>query len=121
MRTTMSFRLRRLLALTFTLLAFLSVWTIASFVDARLGRPEILTGSTVLASLFLLVLLGVRRRLPFWPLGSVSTWTQIHIYTGIFAGGVYALHVPTLIAGGRLELAPASRFLLMVVLNGSSI
>lgn len=117
MRASISFRKRRVLALAFTLLAILAVWIIASFVDARLGRPEILTGSTALGSLFMLVLLGVRRRLPFWPLGSVSTWTQIHIYTGIFAGGVYALHVPMLIAGGRLEFVLSLLFV-AVTLSG---
>ncbi len=117
MQRPISFRLRRFLALTLTLLAILAVWVIATLVDARLGRPAIFTGSTVLASLFVLVLLGVRRRLPFWPLGSASTWTQIHIYTGVFAGGVYAMHVPTLVAGGRLELVLSLLFV-AVTLSG---
>ncbi len=89
----------------------------ASWIDAGLGSAEIMTGSTVLASLFVLLLLGVRRRLPFWPLGSVSMWTQIHIYTGLFAGGVYWLHVPAIIAGGRLEMAVSMLFVL-VTLSG---
>lgn len=117
MRAKISFRQRRWLSLAITSLAISLVWWLASRVDAGLGRAPILTGSTVLACLFVLVLLGVRRRLPFWPLGSVSMWTQIHSYTGLFAAGVYLLHVPAIIAGGRLEFAVSLLFVI-VTLSG---
>ncbi len=112
-----SFRKRRWFALAITTLAIFAVRWLASRTSMNLGRPEVLTGSTVLACLFLLVLLGVRRRLPFWRLGSVSMWTQIHIYSGLFAGGVYLLHVPAIIAGGRLEFALSLLFVI-VTLSG---
>jgi hypothetical protein len=69
----------------------------------RLGQPAILTGASTLAGLILLFGLGLRRRLPCLPLGTVSTWTQVHLYVGIFTTAMYALHVPALIAGGVFE------------------
>ena len=71
--------------------------------SSRLGHAAFVTGSTSLACIWILVLLGVRRRLPVWPLGSVSTWTQVHLYVGIFCVGVYVMHVPAFIAGGIFE------------------
>ena len=65
--------------------------------------------------LLLLGLLGLRRRLPVLPLGSVSTWTQIHIYTGIFSAGVYLMHVPSIVAGGVFECALSITFLLVTI------
>lgn len=79
----------------------------------HLGRPDVFTGSTVFAGLVLLCLLGVRRRLPFWPLGSVSAWTQFHLYLGFFTTAIYVLHVPTLIAGGMFESILAGLFLMV--------
>jgi hypothetical protein len=58
-------------------------------------------------------LFGVRRRIPILPLGSTSTWTQIHIYTGLFAAGVYWMHVPSLIGDGVFEWVLSLVFLLV--------
>ncbi len=49
------------------------------------------------------MLFGIRRRIPILPLGSASTWTQIHIYTGLFATAVYVMHVPALVGAGMFE------------------
>ena len=108
-----SFRNRRLISLAITALALAIVWAIAWLQHSRLAHASFFTGSTVLGSLFLLMLLGLRRRLPMWPLGSVSTWTQIHIYSGIFAFGAYLIHVPAVIAGGPFEFALSLFFLIV--------
>lgn len=113
----LSFRQRRIVGLTVTTAAVAIVALLAWLEESRLGRSSILTGATVLGSLLVLALIGVRRRIPVLPLGSVSTWTQIHIYTGLFAAGVYLMHVPTLIAGGLFECGLSSLFLL-VTLSG---
>ncbi len=98
-----SFRKRRWIATTITSLAVMLVGMAAWVEHGRLGEPSFLTGSTVLAGIFLLMLLGVRRRLPVLPLGSVSTWTQIHLYTGLFTAGVYLIHVPSVLGDGWFE------------------
>ena len=112
-----SFRTRRLVALSVTLVVIAIFWGITRWETSRLGMPAFFTGFTLLAGLFLLMLLGVRRRLPFWPLGSVRTWTQIHLYVGVFTTAIYLLHVPALIAGGVLE-GCLSIIFLMVTASG---
>ncbi len=112
-----SFRSRRRISIVVTGLALAVVWIVAWIQDGRLGRASVFTGGTVLGSILLLGLLGVRRRIPMLPLGSVSTWTQIHIYTGIFAAGAYLIHVPSIIAGGVFECGLSIVFLL-VTLSG---
>jgi len=114
----LSFRLRRHLSLSMTFLAVTAVAVLTWLEHTRLGHASLLTGSTLLASIAMLTLLGLRRRLPILPLGSTSTWLQIHLYTGLFAAGVYVLHVPTLIAGGVFEAGLATVFL---VVTGSGL
>lgn len=108
---------RRWIASTITGLTIVVFAWLARREASRLGMPSYLTGFTCLAGLVLLILLGVRRRTPFWPLGSVSTWTQIHLYVGIFTTAIYVMHVPVLVAGGVFE-AFLSIVFLMVTLSG---
>lgn len=112
-----SFRTRRWVASIVTLLAVGVVALAAWIEDGRLGKASFLTGSTVLACLVLLVLLGIRRRLPVLPLGSVSTWTQIHIYLGFFTTAVYLMHVPAVVGNGWFE-GGLSLVFLAVTLSG---
>lgn len=94
---------RRVIAITMTVIAILAFWQMERWEHDRLGSPAFFSGFSLMACLVLLILLGVRRRLTFLPLGNVSTWTQIHLYSGSFATAVYVIHVPTLIADGMLE------------------
>ena len=57
----------------------------------------------------------MRRRLPILPLGSASTWTQVHIYMGFFTAGVYWMHVPKLIGTGIFEGMLSIVFLLVTI------
>lgn len=110
-RTGPNLRWRRRIAVTTTAAAIGSFVFLAQRESARLGDAAVLTGATVLAGSILLCLLGVRRRLTFWPLGSVSTWTQIHLYVGLFTTAMYVAHVPQLIAGGVFEFVLSLLFL----------
>ncbi len=109
----LSFRMRRRVSLAVTAIALLVVWVIAWIQEGRLAHVAFFTGSTTLGALVLLALLGVRRRLPILPLGNASTWTQVHLYTGLFCLGVYVMHVPTLVGGGVFEFALSLVFLLV--------
>jgi hypothetical protein len=111
----LTFKNRRRISLGVTALLVALVWLIAWIQEARLAHASVFTGSTVLGSLVLLALLGVRRRIPVLHLGSVSTWTQIHIYTGLFAAGVYVIHVPAIIAGGVFECGLSIMFVLVSI------
>lgn len=109
------FRMRRMLALTFTTLMVTIWFLIAQWESMRLGAPAFFTGGTVLACLCLLILIGLRRRIPVLPLGTVSTWTQVHLYVGIFTTAVYLMHVPAVVAGGVFECCLSLLFLLVSV------
>ncbi len=105
------FAKRRLIAVGITLLAVSLLWLAVWLVDQRLGHASFLSGATTLACLFLLMLVGVRRRIPVLPLLRMSTWVQVHIYVGFFAVVAYAMHVPTLLASGTFEGGLACLFL----------
>ncbi len=107
----LSFRNRRKASLIVTSVALAITYAIATLLDGRLSHASFFTGGCVLGCLFVLVLLGVRKRLPVLPLGSAATWTQIHIYVGVFAVGVYVMHVPAIIAKGTFECGLSLAFL----------
>jgi hypothetical protein len=105
------FRHRRWLALAVTVLAAVVFWTSCQQIAQRLGRPSYFSGFTLLACVGGLMLIGFRKRLVMLPLLSVSTWTQIHIYTGLFATVVYLAHVPRIVGGGVFESVLSVLFL----------
>lgn len=113
----MQFRKRRRLAILITLAACglfaAGHWMISN----RLGHASYYSGGALLACVCILMLFGIRKRLPMLPLLTVSTWTQIHIYTGLFSLAVYGLHVPRLLANGLFEGALSILFL-SVALSG---
>ena len=108
-----TFRQRRILSLGITAPLACIFGLVAWLIHARLGRADTFTGATLMACLLVLILIGVRRRIPALPLGRVSTWTQIHLYTGLFASAIYYLHVPHLVADGLLEGTLSILFLLV--------
>lgn len=107
LRQQPSLATRRQYAVVLVLFAAMAIAVMTWWSDIRLGRSDVMTGWTLLVCIMLLLLLGVRRRLviaaTMLRFGSVSTWTQIHLYTGLFAMVVYGFHVPGIIANGILE------------------
>ena len=112
-----SFRQRRFIAIALTLVAMLVMLGIVLIQTVRLANVAMLTGATLLCCIILLALFGMRRRIPILPLGSMSTWTQVHIYMGFFTTGVYWMHVPHLLGSGIFEL-PLSLVFLLVTGSG---
>jgi len=100
---SLPFHRRRLIAITATILSVELFWCINQMIVARLGNASLYSGAVLLMCLFLLVAIGIRRRLVMLPLWSVSTWMQIHLYTGLFACAVFVVHVPRIIASGWFE------------------
>ncbi|MCC9641042.1 hypothetical protein LOC71_02065 [Rhodopirellula sp. JC740] len=96
-----TFRRRRVASLLIVAIALIvTAWTSQSL-HAALMRSSVMTGWTLLVCVLMLFAIGIRRRIPILPLGTMSTWTQVHIFTGLFAAGVFLLHVPS-IASGQL-------------------
>ncbi|MEM9645607.1 MAG: hypothetical protein AAF989_11500, partial [Planctomycetota bacterium] len=98
-----NFRSRRWIGVGITAFMILGFYGLAVLQTNRLANVRWMTGFTVLTCVVLLVLLGIRKRLPVLPLGSVSVWTQVHLYLGLFSIAAYVMHAPAIIAGGRLE------------------
>jgi hypothetical protein len=94
-----SFRRRRVMSMLIVLVVLAVVTIIAAWMHTALLHSGVMTGWMLMSCLVLLILIGVRRRIPVLPLGTMSTWTQVHIYTGAFSIGVFLLHVPAIMGG----------------------
>lgn len=57
-----------------------------------LVRHHSLTGWILTASVAFLVLFNVRKKMPVLPLLTAAAWLQMHIYVGLFAAAVFAVH-----------------------------
>jgi len=74
----------------------------------QLGRIALLpvavySGWLLLALVLVLTFFNARKKLPFLPLLSASTWMQAHIYLGWLACFVFVLHTGARIPDGGLE------------------
>lgn len=56
---------------------------------------------------------NLRKKLPFLPLGSSSTWLQFHIYTGLLTAVVFGTHVGWRIPSGPFETVLAALYLVV--------
>jgi|JI10StandDraft_1071094.scaffolds.fasta_scaffold149949_2 hypothetical protein len=105
-------RRRWMLSLTTGLLA--CALTLAWWLAGNALRPVgLYTGWLLLGLLLGLALFNARKKLPFLPLLSASTWLQLHIYVGWLACAVFALHAGLRPPGGRLEFVLWLVFLLV--------
>lgn len=82
---------------------------------SQLGRDALLpvavySGWFLLALVLVLTFFSARKKLPFLPLLSASTWLQGHIYLGWLACFVFLLHTGARIPAGRLEGLLAAAF-----------
>ncbi len=82
-----------------------------------LGDQAFLSGWMLLIAISLLALYNVRRRLPFLPLGSSSSWLQLHVYTGLVTIILFGLHIGWSLPNGTLDAALTIIYL-MVALSG---
>jgi hypothetical protein len=84
----------------------------------QLGRISLLPVAVYSGWLLLALVLGLtffnaRKKLPFLPLLSASTWMQAHIYLGWLACFVFVLHTGVRMPDGRLEIMLAAVFALV--------
>jgi hypothetical protein len=85
-------RLRFVRGIVVVILSLLGVEALRRWSDQSMGRPEFLTGYTLLAVCIGMMLLSMRKRLLFLPLGRLAIWQQMHHYAGLFAAGSFLLH-----------------------------
>lgn len=98
---------RRWWNLSLLLAAVLAVLAASVFYAASLRPYAFVSGWLLFAAIVLLAGYNVRKRLPMLPLGSSSTWLQLHIYAGLFTAFAFAVHVDYSLPGGVLDVALA--------------
>lgn len=86
------FRHRRLRSCVLALLAVVAIAYWLSWIDNGLGRSSFASGYMLYGLVGFLALFNLRKKLPMLPLGSAAAWLQLHIYTGVVTGGVFAMH-----------------------------
>ena len=74
-------------------------------------RLVYLTGWILFGLILALTAYNVRKKLAFLPLFSSRTWFQIHVYTGLFTGVAFLLHLRWRAPAGWFELVLAGLFL----------
>ena len=81
-------------ALLIVMLVCFAGWV--TWLDISLARTAHATGYALYSLILLLAAYNLRKKLPGLPLGSSSTWLQIHIYTALGTAFVFYWHI-----GGR--------------------
>lgn len=103
----------RSLALAIGAIAAIAYWL--RWVDLELGRRAFASGYLLYGLVVFLALFNLRKKLPTLPLGSASAWLQLHIYAGLVAGGVFALHLAWRLPNGWFEGTLAMAFMMTFV------
>src|SRR5215813_8320299 len=106
-----SFTRRRIRNFGLTAMVVATVWLWTRAQERGLSSSAFTTGYLLLAAVLFLALYNVRKKLPFLPLGSSSTWLQWHLYVGIGSAGLFALHAGVPWPMGVLNSALAVAYL----------
>jgi hypothetical protein len=110
-----SFHDRRWLLTGLTILIAAALAVAATVAREALWPVAVYTGWLLLALVLALTFFNARKKLPFLPLFSASTWLQAHIYIGWLSCFVFLLHTGARIPSGRLETMLAIAFIAVAV------
>ncbi len=83
-----------------------------------LGDAAFFSGWLLIAGVGLLTLYNIRKKFPFLPLLDVSSWLQVHIYTGWLVIALFLLHTSFRLPDGTLEII---LWLLFAIVAGSGL
>jgi hypothetical protein len=97
-------------ALAVVLIAYWLRW-----LDVHLYRASYASGYLLYGLVAFLALFNLRKKLPSLPLGSASTWLQLHLYVGIIAGAVFGMHLAWRVPNGWFECLLAMTFMMTFV------
>lgn len=90
-------------------------WALDVALAGGLRQPALVSGLVLFAVILLLALFNARKKLPFLPLLTASTWLQVHIYAGLFSVVLFLFHIGFKRPQGLLEIALALLFLAVSV------
>lgn len=96
---------RRLRDTAITLVAAVVMGGLYGAYSVSLEHPGFVSGWTLFGIMGLLALYNARKKLPFIPLLSSTSWLRVHVYVGWLS--VVALHIGLSVPNGPLEVALA--------------
>jgi hypothetical protein len=105
-----SFRTRWILGVGLTALISGMCWTLDQALANSLRPAPLVSGLVLFALVLLLALFNARKKLPFLPLLTASTWLQVHLYAGLFSVALFLIHIGFKPPRGGLETALATLF-----------
>jgi hypothetical protein len=111
---TFAARLRHNTAVTIGVAAV--VLGVYAVYDVTLHRADFLSGWLLFATLLVLTLLNLRKKVTVLPIGSAAAWLQVHVYAGWLSVVLFLLHVGWRWPDGPLETTLGA---LYVVVTGS--
>ncbi len=109
----MNLVVRRRLNVVLTVLVGVVLVLAFTVTNASLYQGAFLTGWVLLAVMGFLALFNVRKKITMLPLGSASTWMQLHIYAGWLVIVIFGEHVGWSVPTGWLEVTLAALFVLV--------
>ena len=86
-----------------TLLAGAALVAWYSAYDVALYQASFLTGWLLLGAVLILALYNGRKKFSMLPMGTAATWLQVHIYLGLLAVLIFALHIDWQMPNGILD------------------
>jgi hypothetical protein len=105
--------IKRLIKTALLILLVVLVLVFESAYRNSLHDPAFLTGWIMLSVMVFLLLLNARKKLSFLPLGKAYSWTQLHIYGGLFLLVLFFTHTRYVLPNGVFEGLMATLFILV--------
>lgn len=101
---------RRLIRFLLVLIAGLLFFAVSRVFDIALMSSAHLSGWVLFGTVVFLMLLSMRKRIRFFPIGSAELWLQFHIYVGFLSGLLFLQHIGWSMPNGTLEIILAIVF-----------
>lgn len=106
-----TFASRRHRNVTILILASILSGIVYTIYFLSLRHTSFISGWTLFLIMLALTVFNARKKLPFIPFASSSTWLQFHIYAGLFTGVLFLFHVKFRLPNGNLEVVLALLYL----------
>lgn len=114
----LTFKAKRYISISLTLLIIISLVFYWCYSVDNLIEYHIKTGFILFAIIVFLILLNIRKMFPFLPLGKVSTWLRLHVYSAYIGIVLFFIHTDFALPNGLFE---SILYWLFVIVNLSGI
>jgi len=111
----MTFRTRRLLFMSLTVFAVILIVLVHDTYGLSLRNAAFFDGWVMVAAIVFLSMFNLRKAVSVAPLFDAWWWLQAHVYTGMFAAGLFVLHTGGRLPAGVFDICLWSVFVLVAV------